>query len=140
MANIVSNEIEGDSSDGVGNGFERLIHASLPETSEAGMAISVNHLMRVGDGRGTPVDDAVDADEAAEYDGDGDDIGLSVGGSDGTSESLKRETTDRTSSRNLQGVPFSGWVDYKNHPLSDNRTQGRIPWRAHVLTTGQDVT
>ena len=50
MANIASKEIEGDSSDGVGNGFERLIHASLPETSEAGMAISVNHLMGVGDG------------------------------------------------------------------------------------------
>jgi len=114
----------GYSSDGVGNGFERLLHASLPETSEAGMAISVNHLMGVGNGRGTPVGDAVDADEDARDDGDGDGVSVSVGGSDGTSESLKCETADRTSSRNLKRAPFSGWVDYKIHPLSDNRARG----------------
>ena len=70
-------------------------------------------------------------------DGDGD----GVGGSGGTSEALKREAADRTSSRNLQKAPFSGWVDYIIHPLSDNRAQGRIPWSAHyrVLATRQDA-
>lgn len=49
MANIVSNEIEGTQAM-VENSFEILIHASLPESPEAGMALSVNHLK--GDGEG----------------------------------------------------------------------------------------
>jgi len=51
------------------------------------------------------VDGAVDADEDP---GDGDDVGVSVGSPDGTSEALNRETADRTSSRNLKRAPFSG--------------------------------
>lgn len=93
----------------VSNGFERLLHASLPETSLTGMAISVNHLMGVGEGRGTPVGAVIDADEDAEDDGDCDGVVVSFGGSDGTSEALKCKTADRTS-RNLKRA-FSGCVE-----------------------------
>lgn len=50
MANIASNEMEGYSSDGVGNEFQEIASRFAPETSAGRMAISENHLMGLGDG------------------------------------------------------------------------------------------
>lgn len=57
------------------------------------------------------MDDAVGAEEDVADDGEGDGVGVSAGGSDGTDEALKCKTADRTSLRNLKRAAFSGLVD-----------------------------
>ncbi len=82
------------------------------------MAISVNHLIRMGW--------VVGVDDDAGVDGDGDDVGASVSGSHETSEALNLDIADRMSSRNLSRASFASWTDQTPPSIQQPRS-GRNP-------------